>query len=99
MDRCNFFKGYKRLRQRDPLSPYLLILCMEYFSQSLKIHTLESDVNFHQKYDKLCITPLEFADNFALFSKDDLSSIKIIMHCLSDFYLKSGLEVNSGKSS
>ncbi|KAL0307177.1 UNVERIFIED_CONTAM: hypothetical protein Sradi_6135000 [Sesamum radiatum] len=91
--------GKKGLRQGDPMSPALFLLCMEYFSRLIKRKTTDSDFNFHPKREKLKITHLLFADNLMMFSRGDLPSIHILMECLQEFRDVSGLTVNTSKSS
>ncbi|KAL2225249.1 UNVERIFIED_CONTAM: Retrovirus-related Pol polyprotein from type-2 retrotransposable element R2DM, partial [Sesamum indicum] len=94
-----FFPGKKGLRQGDPMSPALFLLCMEYFSRLVKRKTTNSDFNFHPKCEKLKITHLLFADDLMLFSRGDLPSIHILMECLQEFRDTSGLTINTSKSS
>lgn len=93
-----FFKGRRGLRQGDPLSPYLFILCLEYLSRSIKLATAVPDFNFHPKCGSLRITHLAFADDLMLLSRGDSGSIGILMHCLRDFGACSGLHMNISKS-
>ncbi|KAL0396179.1 UNVERIFIED_CONTAM: putative mitochondrial protein [Sesamum calycinum] len=92
------FPGKKGLRQGDPMSPALFLLCMEYFSRLIKRNTSNSDSNFHLKCEKLKITHLLFADDLMLFSRGDLPSIHILMECLQEFRDVSGLAINTTKS-
>ncbi|KAK4397507.1 Retrovirus-related Pol polyprotein from type-2 retrotransposable element R2DM [Sesamum angolense] len=94
-----FFAGKKGLRQGDPMSPGLFLLCMEYFSRLIKRKTIDSDFNFHPKCEKLKITHLLFADDLMMFSRGDLPSVRILMECLQEFREISGLAVNTSKSS
>ncbi|KAL0347781.1 UNVERIFIED_CONTAM: hypothetical protein Scaly_1794100 [Sesamum calycinum] len=87
------------LRQGDPMSPGLFLLCMEYFSRLIKRKTTDSDFNFHPKCEKLKITHLLFADDLMMFSRGDLPSVHILMECLQEFRDVSGLAVNTSKSS
>ncbi|KAL0299931.1 UNVERIFIED_CONTAM: hypothetical protein Sangu_2461200 [Sesamum angustifolium] len=93
-----FFPGKKGLRQGDPMSPALFFLFIEYFSRSIKRSATNSDFNFNPKCEKLKITHLLFADDLMLFSRGDLTSIRILMECLQEFRDISSLAVNTAKS-
>ncbi|KAL0415646.1 UNVERIFIED_CONTAM: hypothetical protein Slati_3396500 [Sesamum latifolium] len=74
-----FFPGKKGLRQGNPTSSALFLLCMEFFSRLIKRNTSNSDFNFHPKCEKLKISHLLFADDLMLFSRgiqsDELNRI------------------------
>jgi len=93
------FKGKKGLRQGDPLSPFLFLLCIEYLSRSLKVNTTRSGFKFHPRCGKLRLSHLAFADDLMLMARGDIPSVSIIMDSLRDFGLKSGLCANLLKSS
>lgn len=94
-----FFKGAKGLRQGDPLSPYLFVICLEYLSRLIRTKTAHgSNFNYHPKCEKLRITHLAFADDLMLLSRGDPMSVQILMDCLHDFGTRSGLHMNILKS-
>lgn len=93
-----FFKGRRGLRQGDPMSPYLFVLCLEYLSRLIKRDTSDSDFNFHPRCGQLKITHLAFADDVMLLSRGDAPSVKILMDCLKEFGACSGLHLNVLKS-
>jgi hypothetical protein len=66
-DLFGFFNGKCGVCQGDPLSPYLFIVYVEYFSRMLKWCTHQSDFNFHPKCSALRICHLAFADDSLLF--------------------------------
>ncbi|KAL0449170.1 UNVERIFIED_CONTAM: hypothetical protein Slati_1473400 [Sesamum latifolium] len=94
-----FFSGKRGLRQGDPMSLALFLLCMEFFSRMIKRKTSNSEFNFHPKCEKLKITHLLFANNLMLFSRGNLPSVHILMECLQEFRDVFGLAVNTSKSS
>ncbi|XP_022846184.1 uncharacterized protein LOC111368907 [Olea europaea var. sylvestris] len=94
-----FFKGRKGLRQGDLLSPFLFILCLEYFSRMIKAVSNDNEFNYHTKCGHLKITHLAFSDDLMLFTKGDVMLVQILMDCLSNFGNALGLRMNTLKSS
>ncbi|KAL0355913.1 UNVERIFIED_CONTAM: hypothetical protein Sradi_4038200 [Sesamum radiatum] len=94
-----FFPGKKSLKQGEPMSPALFLLCMEFFSLLIKRKTTNFDFNFHLKCEKLKISYFLFADDLMLFSRGDLPSIHILMEYLQEFGDILGLSINTSKSS
>ncbi|KAK6134125.1 hypothetical protein DH2020_032125 [Rehmannia glutinosa] len=97
-DTYGLFKGQRGLRQGDPISPYIFVICLEYLSRLINKKTMNSHFNYHPKCGPLKITHLAFADDLMLLSRGDNTSIQILMDCLEDFGLKSGLHMNVLKS-
>ena len=93
------FKGGSGIRQGDPLSPYLFIACMEYFSRMLSIATDRPGFKFHPQCDKLQISHLAFADDVILLCRGDNKSVGCLLGALQGFGLVSGLVINPAKSS
>ncbi|GAA0140200.1 hypothetical protein LIER_35200 [Lithospermum erythrorhizon] len=77
-----YFEGKRGLRQGDPMSPALFLLCIEYLSRLLKVETGGDIFNFHPKCQGAQITHLAFADDLMLFSYGDMASVDILMTCL-----------------
>ena len=92
------FKGQRGLRQGDPLSPYLFVLCLEYFSRDLQ--SLKDNVNFqfHPNCASVQLSHLAFADDIMLLPRGDLPFVFAIFAKLQHFCNVSGLSISSNKS-
>lgn len=79
------------LRQGDPLSPYLFVLCMENLSNMIRIQTESGDWK-GLKASNNCppISHLFFADDLILFAKANTRNCNCIMNVLSEFCDMSG---------
>ena len=89
-----FFLGKSGVRQGDPLSPYLFICCMEYFSRLLKLSSQHENFRFHPKCEVQGITHLAFADDVLLLSRGDSSSVHCLLQQITLFGKTSGLYIN-----
>jgi mannosylglycoprotein endo-beta-mannosidase len=94
-----FFHGMNGVRQGDPLSPYLFIVCMEYLSRMLHMASLSPGFRFHPKCAPLGIFHLAFADDVILLSRGDRHSVATLFQQLAIFGRTSGLDINASKSS
>ena len=94
-----FFKGNRGLRQGDPISPYLFVICLEYLSRNLGGLKENPDFNFHTKCGSLKTTHLAFADDLVLLSRGDVTSVALLINILNHFGDCSGLRVSIAKSS
>ena len=93
-----FFKGEQGLRQGDSLSPFLFAICLEVLSRILGSLTRNPHFNHHPKCSEMAITHLAFADDLILFSRGDVTSVRLSLECLKKFGDYSGLCINSSKS-
>ncbi|XP_039684948.1 uncharacterized protein [Medicago truncatula] len=94
-----YFKPTRGLRQGDPLSPYLFILCMEKLSIAIN-----SAVN-QGSWEPVQITNtgpqishLLFADDVLIFTKANTSQFHFIQNLFERFSRASSLKINISKS-
>ncbi|XP_061363985.1 uncharacterized protein LOC133307489, partial [Gastrolobium bilobum] len=97
--RTEKFQSQRGIRQGDPLSPYLFVLCMEKLT-----HLILDEVtvgNWHPIRAGRSgppISHLMFADDIILFAEASLSQLNCIVNCLEKFSLMSGQNVSIEKS-
>ena len=93
-----YFKAERGLRQGDPMSPLLFVICMEYLSRILyKLSELEL-FHFHPRCRDTQLTHFCFADDLILCCKGDYPSIMLLLQAFKLFSESSGLKANSSKS-
>lgn len=93
------FKSSRGIRQGDPLSPYLFILCMEMFSESINL------VGDYQSWDPIYLTkhapPISyffFADDIILTAMINTHTRHSIIVHINYFTSLSGQQINFQKS-
>lgn len=94
-----FFKPSRGIRQGDPLSPYLFIICMDYLSV-LITEAVKSKLWLPISISKHGpgFSHLLFADDIILFSQVDKKSIQSIHNILTLFSNLSGQKISLAKS-
>ena len=87
------------IRQGDPLSPYLFILCMEFLGAQI------SGMCEQNRWDPIkasrngpSFSHIFFVDDLLLFAKANSKNSKAIMDVLDHFYNLAGQKVNKSKS-
>ncbi|XP_056685736.1 uncharacterized protein [Spinacia oleracea] len=94
-----FFKSQRGLRQGDPISPLLFVICMEYLSRILNRVSSMPQFQFHPRCKGIGLTHLCFADDLIICSKGDYHSIYLLLQAFKLFSNSSGLKENEQKSS
>ncbi|KAI8550987.1 hypothetical protein RHMOL_Rhmol06G0149600 [Rhododendron molle] len=93
------FAPGRGLRQGDPLSPYLFVLCMERLSILINSKRVEGSwKGIKVSKNSTPLTHLFFADDLILFGQDNFTTVKAIMEVLDEFCTLSGQTVNLDKS-
>ena len=93
------FTPSRGIRQGDPLSPYLFILCMEYLGHLIDEKCTSKDWNpVKASRSGPALSHLFFADDLVFFAIADVDNCHTIMYVLQAFCFKSGLRVSNTKS-
>ncbi|XP_010468796.1 PREDICTED: uncharacterized protein LOC104748915 [Camelina sativa] len=88
------------LRQGDPLSPYLFILCTEVLVANIRKAEMDKLITGIKVANKCPpITHLLFADDSLFFCKVDKDQCKVILDILKQYESVSGQQINFAKSS
>ena len=93
-----YFHGRSGIRQGDPLSPYVFVLCMEVLTCLLNKLQDDKDFSFHPSCEKIRLNHLCFADDLFIFCKGELKSVCKITDILNHFHSLSGLQINKQKN-
>ncbi|GJS08442.1 RNA-directed DNA polymerase, eukaryota, reverse transcriptase zinc-binding domain protein [Tanacetum coccineum] len=94
-----YFKGGKRFRQGDLISPYLFTLVMEILTLIIKRKVDQSrDFQYHFGCKKLKVTNVCFADDLLIFCHADKNSLKVLKESIDEFGKVAGLIPNYNKS-
>jgi len=93
------FRPAKRLRQGDPLTPFLYILVAEGLA-GLERQALKANLMHRVKIGskEVEVNLLQFADDTLFFCEDSRSNVFIMKTILRGFELASGLKINFHKS-
>ncbi|XP_074313520.1 uncharacterized protein LOC141648697 [Silene latifolia] len=94
------FRPTRGIRQGDPLSPYIFIMCAELLARSLKNNSdmSSTDIGIRIGPGMGKIPFLTFADDTIIFAKATKQSCKTIKSILDKFCTISGQSVNFNKS-
>ncbi|CAN0905660.1 LINE-1 retrotransposable element ORF2 protein [Linum grandiflorum] len=95
---CGYFSARKGLRQGDPISPYLFVICMEVLSCLFAASARAKIYSMHPQCQGTQLTHLGFADDLIVFTKATTSGVASVVSILNEFKQLSGLHFNPEKS-
>ncbi|XP_020250145.1 uncharacterized protein LOC109827551 [Asparagus officinalis] len=93
-----FFQSNRDIRQGDPLSPYIFVLVMEFWSISMEVATISGKIQNIKKNHNLQVSHLLFADDMLVFCRANRNSFEGINNLLESLTLYIGLSINKSKS-
>lgn len=94
------FKPSRGIRQGDPLSPYLFVMCMERLYQTIEEAIVQERWKpIRASRDGPLLSNLFFADGIILFAEASTDQAMVIHDCLDRFCKASGQRVSLSKSS
>ncbi|WJX47132.1 hypothetical protein P8452_33857 [Trifolium repens] len=98
--RSEYFKPQRGIRQGDPLSPYLFVLCMDKLSH-LIMHAADNSKWIGIKAGRAgpMVSHLMFADDLLLFGEATEKQMRCVTNTLNQFCSMSGQEVSYEKTS
>lgn len=91
-------QGWRGLRQGDPISPLIFVICTEYFTRLMNVVATQERFEYHTQCKSLKLNHLCFADDVLMFCKGEFQSILLMLRALKSFSIVSGLETNAAKS-
>ncbi|XP_059284742.1 uncharacterized protein LOC132038032 [Lycium ferocissimum] len=99
MPRNGFFRSNRGLRQGDPLSPALFVICTEMFSRMLNNLVVDENyTGFYRPNKAPHITYLAFADYVIYFTSGKPADLRKVLKILTVYENVSGQLINKQKS-
>lgn len=85
------FTSRKWLRQGNPLSPYLFILCSEFLTRMMGVHEAEGNLHgIKMSRGGPAISHLPYADDILIMCRANRQEAQIVKTCFDMYYELSG---------
>ncbi|XP_042065462.1 uncharacterized protein LOC121808974 [Salvia splendens] len=96
---AGFFKSTRGLRQRDPISPALFVIAVDYLSRALdKLILGNKEMTYKATRGSMEISHLAYADDIIIFTQTAPTSLRRLRTCLDHYAEVSGQQINLAKS-
>ncbi|XP_021855317.1 uncharacterized protein [Spinacia oleracea] len=93
------FRPSRGIRQGDPLSSYLFVLCLERLSLMIEEHVKQNLWAPLKLSKNISLSHIFYADDVFLFGTANVENLDVMMDVLNNFGNASGLRINLAKSS
>jgi hypothetical protein len=99
-DRAEYFHPQRGIRQGDPISPYLFVICMDKLSHLITHCVQEGEWKpMRAGRNGPLISHLMFADDLILFAEANPTQMRFVLNTLNQFCQLSGQQVSHEKTS
>lgn len=95
---AGFFCSNRGIRQGDPLSPYLFVIVMEFWSIQMDLAVAKGDIHPLKRGVPNQISHLLFADDMLVFCKGHKQTLKNLDLLFEKLRLNTGLSINKEKT-
>lgn len=98
--RSDFFSPQRGIRQGEPISPYLFVLCMDKLSHLISQCVEEGSwIGLKAGRNGPIISHMMFADDLLLFGQANMEQMRRVLHVLEQICRMSGQQVSLAKTS
>jgi hypothetical protein len=98
--RAEYFQPQRGIRQGDPISPYLFVLCMDKLSHLITQGVQEGEWQpMRAGRNGPLISHLMFADDLVLFAEANIHQLETVLKIIGQFCQMSGQQISQEKTS
>lgn len=93
-----FFGSKRGLRQGDPISPLMFVICMDYLTRIMRTLEDHPRFSFHPRCRHIKMSHMIFADDIILRCDGKFSAVYTMLQVVKLFSASSGLHISEYKS-